>query len=211
MATLGLKSEEDLQKTFTAEIIDYLGSLGKKTMLWNEHTDENLAARKENVICQYWTGSLEKVNGFLEKGGKLVMSPSSSVYVDLAYPSLPLEKVYHYEPLDAETAKVISKRAFELSSAGGIIGVEAPMWGEVFQNKAQVEYCTFPRVLAVADMGWAPKGTKNYAKFINRVESALKFLDVLKINHATLDDADPNEAAIERAKKDPKFGWYAYY
>jgi hexosaminidase len=163
------------------------------------------------VVCQYWTGSLDKVNGFLEKGGKLVMSPSSSVYLDLAYPSLPLKKLYYYEPLGAETAKVISKQAFEKASAGGIIGVESPMWGEVFQTKAQVEHCTFPRVLAVADLGWSPKGKKDYAKFINRVESALKFLDTLKINHATLEDADPSEATIVRAKKDPRFGWYQYF
>jgi hexosaminidase len=211
VATLGLKSEEELQKSFTAEIIDYLTSLGKTTMLWNEHTDETLAERKEHVVCQYWTGLLDKVNGFLEKGGRLVMSPSSSVYVDLAYTSLPLKKVYYYEPLGAETEKVISKQAFEKASTGGIIGVESPMWGEVFQTKAQVEYCTFPRVLAVADLGWSPKGNKDYSKFINRVESALKFLDTLKINHATLEDADPSEATIERAKKDPRFGWYQYF
>jgi hexosaminidase len=211
MAALSLKSEEELQKSFTAEIIDYLTSLGKITMLWNEHTDDTLAERKEHVVCQYWTGSLDKVNGFLEKGGRLVMSPSSSVYLDLAYASLPLKKVYHYEPLGTETAKVISKQAFEKASAGGIIGVESPMWGEVFQTKAQVEYCTFPRVLAVADLGWSPKGNKDYAKFINRVESALKFLDALKINHATIEDADPSDVAIERAKKDPRFCGYQYF
>ncbi|MBN2150151.1 MAG: beta-N-acetylhexosaminidase [Candidatus Lokiarchaeota archaeon] len=211
IANLGLKSEEELQKAFTAEIIDYLASLGKQTMLWNEHTDEGLAARKDNVICQYWTGSLDKVAGFLEKGGRLVMSPSSHVYVDHSYALLPLRKVYHYEPLGEEAEKALSKRAFESASSGGIIGVEAPMWGEVFKSKWQVEYCTFPRLLAVADIAWAPKGAKDHAGFMKRVERALEYLDVLKINHATLEDADPSDATIERAKKHPDFGGYAYF
>ncbi len=211
MATLGLKTEEDLQKSFTAEIIDYLASLGKKTMLWNEHTDDTLAARKENVICQYWTGSPERVNGFLENDGRVLMSPSSFVYVDMSYYTLPLKKVHDYDPLGAETVKAISKLAVKMADAGGIVGVEAPMWGEVFQSKAQVEYCTFPRVLAVADTCWAPQDNKNYARFKERVGTALKLLDAMGINHATLEEADPSEAAIERAKKDPKFGSYMFF
>ena len=211
MAKLGLKSEEELQKSFTAEIIDYLASLGKKTMLWNEHTDETLAKRKENVICQYWTGSLERVNGFLENGGRLLMSISSFLYVDYAYHSLPLKMVYHYDPLGSETVKAISKKAAEKASAGGIIGVEATMWGEVFQSKVQVEYCTFPRMFAVADICWTPQDNKNYSRFMERVEGALKIWDVLGISHATLEEADPSEKAIELAKKNPKFGWHAYF
>ncbi|MEX2680782.1 MAG: beta-N-acetylhexosaminidase [Candidatus Sigynarchaeota archaeon] len=211
MAALGLKTEEELQKTFTAEIIDYLASLGKITMLWNEHTDETLAERKEHVICQYWTGTLEKVNGFLERGGRLLMSPSSSVYMDMAYSTLPLKKVYHYDPLGPETLKAISKAAAKKAAEGGIIGVEAPMWGEVFQNKAQVEYCTFPRAFAIADTCWTPKDKKNHALFMERVAIALEYWDLLGIKHATLAEADPSNEAIELAKKNPKFGPHMYF
>ena len=209
--TLGLKTEEDLQQTFTAEIIDYLARLGKKTMLWNEHTDETLAERKEHVICQYWTGSPERVNGFLERGGKLLMSPSSFVYVDMAYSTLPLKKVYYYDPLGPETLKAISKEAAKKAAEGGIIGVEAPMWGEVFQSKAQVEYCTFPRAFAIADTCWTPQDKKDHARFMERVAIALEFWDALGIKHATLAEADPSDDAIELAKKNPKFGSHMYF
>ncbi len=209
--SMSLASEEDLQKVFTAEIVDYLASLGKKTMLWNEHTDESLAERKDNVICQYWTGSPEKINSFLERDGKVIMSPSSHVYVDLAYYALPLKKVYHYDPLGFQTLQAISDVAAEKAAAGGILGVEAPMWGEVYQNKAQVEYCTFPRVLAIADIGWVQQDGKNYSRFVERVVKALDVLDLLRINHASLPDADPSEESIDLAKKDPKFGRYMYF
>jgi hypothetical protein len=36
-------------------------------------------------------------------------------------------------------------------------------------------------------------------------------LDALGLNHATLEEADPSEEAIVLAKKNPKFGWYAFF
>lgn len=211
MEELDLDSEEQLQIRFTGEIIDYLAGLGKKTMLWNEHSDHTLAERKDHVICQYWTGTLEKVNNFIEEGGKLVMSPSSHVYIDHAYHFLPLEKIYHYEPLGFETAKSISDLAAEKADAGGILGVEAPMWGEVFQNLEQVEYCTFPRIFAVADIAWSPRDAKNYDRFLQRLPPALERLDAMGITHATLQQANPSKEAIDRERENPKFGTYMYF
>ncbi|MHA1794222.1 MAG: beta-N-acetylhexosaminidase [Promethearchaeota archaeon] len=209
--TLGLNSEEDLQKLFTADMIDYLATLNKKTMLWNEHTDESLASRKDNVICQYWTGPLEKISGFLEKGGKVVMSPSRFVYLDLAYHTLPLKKVYQYTPLNEETASKLSQTAIENAKNGCILGIEAPMWGEVFKSKEQMEYCTFPRILAISDLAWSPEDKKDHPSFLQRASIALKRLETMNINHATLEDADPSKEAIEKASKNPKFGHYAYF
>src|SRR5271157_289526 len=210
MAELGLANEEDLQKAFTAEIIDFLAGLGKKTMVWNEHTDETLAGRKEHAICQYWTGSIKNVNGFLERGGKLVMSTSSALYVDYAYHTLPMKKVYEYDPLGTE-AQVLSELALENANSGGVMGIETSMWGEVFQNKWQVEYLTFPRIFAAADIAWTPQDAKDYARFMERVVIAVNFLDLLGISHATLEEADPTKEAIRLAKKNPKFGFHAYF
>ncbi|MFX0102425.1 MAG: beta-N-acetylhexosaminidase [Candidatus Hodarchaeota archaeon] len=208
---LGLSTEEDLQIAFTADIIDYLASLGKKTMLWNEHSDDSLAERKEHVICQYWTGRLEKVNGFIEQGGNLVMSPSSHVYVDHAYHFLPLKRMYHYDPMGIETLRSISELAAEKADSGGILGVEAEMWGEVFQNREQVEYCTFPRIFALVDIAWKPQDAKNYDRFLERLPPALERLDAMGITHATLEQANPSDEAIEQETKNPKFGTYMYF
>ena len=211
MASHNLATEEDLQKAFTAEIVDYLATLGKITMLWSEHTDESLAKRKENVICHYWTGSLDKVNGFLENGGKILMSPSRSVYVDLAYSFLPLKKVFSFDPQGADALKDVSELAARNATDGGIIGVEAPMWGEVFQSKAQVEYCTFPRILAVSDLVWTRQENRQYGRFMERVRVALDILDALDINHASLAEADPSAETIEKARSNPGFGRYAHF
>lgn len=208
MADLGLVVEEDLQKAFTAGIVDHLAGLGKTTMLWNEHTDESLASRKDHVICQYWTGTIDKLAGFLERGGRVVMSPSSHVYVDLAYHALPLRKVHEYEPLGEDAVRALGKAAFERAAAGGILGIEAPMWGEVFTSRQQMEHCAFPRVLAVADTCWTPAGRKDHARFMTRLGVALPFLDRLGIAHASIEEADPDEAAIERARQGPDHGHY---
>ena len=47
----------------------------------------------------------------------------------------------------------------------------------------QVEYMTYPRALALAEMGWSAKDARDWESFEARLPSALKLLDTLKIGY----------------------------
>jgi hexosaminidase len=46
---------------------------------------------------------------------------------------------------------------------------------------------TFPRALALAEIGWSPKRPKNYTAFSNRVKKHMPVMDALKINYCNVD------------------------
>ena len=52
MKELGLTDEEDLQAHFTAEIANFLKTLGKTAICWNDALKSSLIPA--DVVCQYW-------------------------------------------------------------------------------------------------------------------------------------------------------------
>lgn len=151
------------------------------------------------TISQYWKGHFEAIKQFLSGGGRTIISPSHQYYVDVAYPFLPLKKCYTYEPVPNTTSSDITKQ---------ILGIEAEMWGEVFQSEKKLEWCTFPRTLAIAETAWSFPQLKDYTDFKTRVASHLKILDALQINHASLPESDPAFWHTLKVRIKP---WLHYY
>jgi hexosaminidase len=93
------------------------------------------------------------------QGAKLVLSPSTRVYLDMKYDArspLGLEWAgrtsvrtsYDWEP--ADVVEGIAER--------DILGVEAPLWSETIDTRAGLDWLAFPRLLGVAEVGWSQRG-----------------------------------------------------
>ncbi len=191
-----LKDEHGLQVKFTNEIVDFLGKLGKKTIVWNELTDDRLDTR---TVIQFWKGSFDSIMGFLKKGGTAVLSPSNYYYVDLRYHKTSLSKCYNYEPLPQQYIEDIG---------ASILGIEAELWGEVFNSESKMEYCAFPRVLAIAESAWTEPKNKDFKRFISSIPVFESILKIKGINYTPLKNAEPNwfQTFKDRFKKG--FGTY---
>ena len=50
-----------------------------------------------------------------------------------------------------------------------IVGVEAPIWSETLATIRDVEYLAFPRLAAVAEIGWSPADRRRWAEFSERL------------------------------------------
>lgn len=50
-----------------------------------------------------------------------------------------------------------------------ILGVEAPLWAETLTSYADVEYMAFPRLAALAEVGWSPWRTHDRPGFAARL------------------------------------------
>jgi hexosaminidase len=52
-----------------------------------------------------------------------------------------------------------------------VIGVEGAMWGETVVNLSNVDYMVFPRLIALAEVGWTPQAdrTTGYQDFLTRL------------------------------------------
>lgn len=86
-----------------------------------------------------------------------------------------LKDVYQYEPVQQDW-----KPAYESL----LMGVQASMWTEFCNSPADVEYLLFPRLLALADVAWTQKGTKDWPGFLARLDRVLPHLEALGVTCA---------------------------
>lgn len=179
---LGLKDEHELQSYFIRRVDKFITSKGRRLIGWDEILEGGLSP---NATVMSWRG----VKGGMEAAKQqhdVVMSPNSHFYLDyyqgepkgepLAIGGfLTLAKCYSFEPelpeLTAAEAKYIK-------------GVQANVWTEYIATFSHVEYMTYPRALALAEVGWSTKGTKDFPSFLERVKQHLPVMDSRKINYS---------------------------
>ena len=178
----GLKDEHGLQSYFIARMEKYINTKGKQIIGWDEILEGGLAP---NATVMSWRGTSGAVQAAKE-GHDVILTPGSHCYFD-HYQSeneneplaiggfLPLEKVYHFNPIPEELTEEESKY---------VLGAQGNVWTEYMQTEKQVEYMAFPRVVALSEVLWSSPENKNYTDFINRLEQYLKRLDLLDVNYA---------------------------
>ena len=176
----GLKSVKNLQPYFTNRLISFLNKYKQKTIIWNDALKENL---KGNPICQRWLRGKKEVLEYLKKGGEAIMSDFRYVYLDHSYKFTPLKLAYKYEPIPKKLEEKYHKQ---------VLGLEAPLWSEYIPNIKRLEWQTFPRLIAFAEIGWIPKIKKNFNSFQERLKILLKRLDIIGINYANFQEVRRN-------------------
>jgi hexosaminidase len=182
---LKLKDEHELQSYFIGRIDKFITSKGKKMLGWDEILEGGLSP---NAMVMSWRGTAGGIEA-AKLNHDVVMSPNNFFYLDYyqADPktqplaiggNLPLSKCYSFEPDLPELTEAEAKH---------IVGVQANLWTEYIGTPAYAEYMTFPRALALAEIGWSPKRPKNYVAFSDRVKKHIPVMDALKINYCNVD------------------------
>jgi len=179
---LGLKNVDELQSNFIKTLEKHLNSRGRKMIGWDEILEGGLAP---NATVMAWR-SLESGGEAAKMKHNAIMSPTSHCYLDyyqsedpnepLAFAGfINLPKIYSFEPipenLTAEEAKYV-------------LGPQANLWTEQVPVGSHAEYMTFPRGVALAEVGWSKKEDRNYANFLDRLSSYLTRMDYRSVNYA---------------------------
>lgn len=95
-----------------------------------------------------------------------------------------LEKTYSYDPIP-DTLVAMGKSNY-------ILGVQGNTWSEYMYDEAKRDYMVFPRILAVAEIGWTNLDRKDYKDFERRIENAYVRLDGHAINYHIPQPEQPN-------------------
>jgi hexosaminidase len=147
-----LKDEHHLQSFFIQQIDNYLFSKGRKMIGWDEILEGGLST---NAAVMSWRGEFGGIEAAKLKH-EVVMTPTEFCYFDYyqsSHPAepvaiggyLPLEKVYQFNPIPASLAN--EEKSF-------ILGGQANLWTEYVSDIGAVEYMTYPRALAMAQVLW---------------------------------------------------------
>jgi len=187
MKQLKLKNEEELQQYFINRIDKFVTSKGRSIIGWDEILEGESPTTRlaPNATVMSWRGIEGGIEAAKQKHN-VVMTPGAFCYLDkyqgeptqepLAIGGfLPIEKVYSYEPTPSELTPDQQKY---------ILGVQGNLWTEYIKTPEQVAYMTYPRAIALAEIGWMPAGPRNFEDFAVRLKNHLKRLDYLHVNYS---------------------------
>ena len=170
MEEYDMKDEDELQSWFISRIEEYLNSKGKKLIGWDEIMEGGLS---KTATVMYWRGRNEQTPLIAaSQGNDVIMTPTSHCYFDYSYQTISTEKVYSYNPLPDNLDKQYSEH---------ILGVQANFWSHIDRTEPKMDRQIFPRLLAMAEVGWAEGLNKNWENFNIRLKHHYKSLSLLEI------------------------------
>ena len=82
---------------------------------------------------------------------------------------------------------MIFMRKSALDKVKHILGVQAQLWGEYIPTPQHLQYMAYPRAVALSEIAWSPKESRNYESFLIRLRNHLLRLDTMKVNYRKLD------------------------
>jgi hexosaminidase len=173
MKANNIKSPADLQIDFTNGISNYLEQHGHRMIGWNDilgglhgNNDSTDASAKQKLsqgtIIQFWTGDPEIVTQAVLKGHDVVNSYWNNTYLDYDYNTTPLVKAYEFNPVPASLPQNLHQK---------ILGVGAQMWGEWIPTVERMNYLIYPRIAALAEVGWTGNERKDFDRFVKSLSS----------------------------------------
>jgi hexosaminidase len=179
---LGLADEDELQSWFVRHFDNWLSARGRRLIGWDEILEGGLA---EGAAVSSWRGYQGGVTA-ARAGHDVVMCPEQQVYLDhrqAAGPDEPvpigyvrtLEDVYRFEPVPSGLTE---------AEARHVLGTQANVWTEVMEDPARVDYQTFPRLAAFAEVAWSAlpaPAERDFADFERRMAAHYGRLDALGV------------------------------
>lgn len=176
-------AEEKLQSYAISRCAKILKKYGKKMIGWDEILDGGIAP---NATVMSWRGESGAIASAIMKHDVIMTPVDGAMYLDyyqgdgLAEPFAwggyaPIEKTYAYNPIP-DKLLTIGKKKY-------VIGVQANAWAECMYTQSQAEYQIYPRVLAVAEVGWTNMENKNFVDFSRRLNDASIRMDMHQINY----------------------------
>ncbi|MEU4270473.1 beta-N-acetylhexosaminidase [Streptomyces sp. NPDC026092] len=181
---LGLADEHELQSWFIRHFDRWLADRGRRLIGWDEILEGGLAP---GAAVSSWRGYAGGVTA-AEAGHDVVMCPEQYVYLDHRQAAgedepMPigfvrtLEDVYRFEPVPPGLSP---------EAAAHVLGTQANVWTEVVENRSRVDYQTFPRLAAFAEVAWSAlpaPDERDFAAFERRMTAHYRRLDALGVDY----------------------------
>lgn len=170
MQALGIPKgkEVQLQGYLYREMSAHLAKKGRAIIGWDDITEGALVPGSAVMI---WRHDREDVEA--AKAGHDLVTAGGVLYLDSRQenePSHPLtlqgyhgmQSIYQLNPVPAALRGT--------PAAERVLGAQCQLWTEFMYAPSMVEYLTYPRACALAEMTWSPAGRRDYQDFLSRMQ-----------------------------------------
>ncbi len=137
---------------------------GKTMIGWDEIGSVPLAPP---FLTQHWFDE-DNARAGVAQGGQLLASPAEHAYLDMRHDTraeygqmwagnIDVEAAYDWEPVPEGLAE------------GDVVGLEGALWTEFIDTEEKLDFMLWPRLVAHAEVGWSPAGTRAWEDFRARL------------------------------------------
>ncbi|MFI2485322.1 beta-N-acetylhexosaminidase [Promicromonospora kroppenstedtii] len=183
---------------FIARLAEHVSDVGRRAVVWDEAVSPMLP---RDVIVTSWRGYAQGAAA-LAAGHDVVMAPEQAVYLDHRagdHPAEPIpvgflrtvEDVYSFDPLPPGLVESLpldepssSPVGLVAPTRGRLLGAQAQVWTEHLDSARRVDYATYPRLAAFAEVAWSPQASREPGS-----ERSREFLERLARHHLPRLDA----------------------
>ena len=176
---------QEVQSYFVERVSQIIRDKGRQPMGWNDILNDAENLPKGTAIMS-WIGN-NAVKEAAKHGFMTVATPNNNAYfdicqvdrndgvlADLSYGhTIRLEDVYSYDP----------DKGLSDTEKKYVLGIQANQWPAVPQEVKDINVQNFPRLLAIAEIGWVTDTVKNFPDFENRVQGQLPRLDAMNVDY----------------------------
>jgi hexosaminidase len=148
---------------------------------------EIAAAKLEpSTVVQFW-GALPDSPDVVAAGvagNRVIMSPADHAYLDMQYDEaspiglswagyVSVRQAYEWDPLNLVPGL----------DPAAVLGLECPLWTETAETSADLEYLAFPRLTAIAELGWSSPASHDWESFRTRLAAQAPAWAALGLNY----------------------------
>lgn len=182
---LGLNSVCDLQGYLIQRMAEYVRLCGREVICWDEVLDDSLTKTApslgDNVNIMVWR-NLDAARKGMKRGHNVILTPGE-YYLDRYQDAPPTQPFANgsYMPL-SEMWKRVNPADFEDPALKGkVAGVQGNVWAEYIPTADYDEYMLYPRMLAIAEVGWSGRN-RDYESLRQSVLAQYPWLKAHKVN-----------------------------
>ncbi|MEV6341807.1 beta-N-acetylhexosaminidase [Actinoplanes sp. NPDC051851] len=154
---------------FEERVLPLVAAYGKVPYGWQEIA---AAPGASGAVVQFWNpeGESAPTAAAVAHGAHVVLSPADRTYLDMQYDLLTPGGLHW-----AGTTEVRDAYDWDPGTRvpgvpeEGILGLEAPLWSETLRDLGDIEFQAFPRLAAIAELGWSPRQRHDWLSFRERL------------------------------------------
>ncbi|UPG90763.1 family 20 glycosylhydrolase [Luteibacter aegosomaticola] len=173
---LKLANMDQQQGWFMQQVADYLVAHGRTPVGWDDEIDAGVALPRSQLVMSWHGDHDERIAlAALRQGHDVVMTPQEYLYFDHRQSG-------HPDEWAGPPPEVTLRQAYDAplvppgttsDEAKHIVGVQAGLWAEQMLTFAHTQHATFPRIAALAELGWSTSASHDWNAFTARLPAQL--------------------------------------
>ena len=182
----GYTEFREVEEHFDRFVSNFIAEQGSTPIGWDEVAEFDV---HPDTIVQWWLHLRPQARDHaIAKGHRIIISPTNYLYFDypnhVGEPGAPwegndngansLELIHQWEPVPD---------SYSPEEESLVLGLQANLWTEFIETNEYYEYMLFPRLSALAEVAWSPKGEKDLEDFIRRIHVQMQRYEAMGLNY----------------------------